>query len=178
MDINRAYLDICLIKKSNHFWRHDLKLDPFNDLIHCYDTIFLGWEERWTTRRFPVLLKIMKLASPRREQSLCKWTVSIDGGIYWLCNANSSIAVRPQSVEILRKETYLTEGKKVHIVCEVNNSLRNENYLIAKQRRKLFNGKEAKLFWRKIFYRPVVASPRLKSDGISENLRWIISKSR
>lgn len=45
-----------------------------------------------------------------------------------------SIAVRPQSVEILRKETYLTEGKKVHIVCEVNHSLPNENYLIAKQK--------------------------------------------
>ena len=29
--------------------------------------------------------------------------------------------VRPQSVKILRKETYLTEGQKVHIVCEVRN---------------------------------------------------------
>ena len=30
-----------------------------------------------------------------------------------------SSPVRPQSVEILRKESYLTEGQKVHIVCEV-----------------------------------------------------------
>lgn len=30
--------------------------------------------------------------------------------------------VRPQSVKILRKETYLTEGQKVHIVCEVENN--------------------------------------------------------
>ena len=30
--------------------------------------------------------------------------------------------MRPQSVKILRKETYLTEGQKVHIVCEVENN--------------------------------------------------------
>ena len=40
--------------------------------------------------------------------------------IYWKLRIGW-FSVRPQSVKILRKETYLTEGQKVHIVCEVEN---------------------------------------------------------
>ena len=32
------------------------------------------------------------------------------------------VPVRPQSVKILRKESYLTEGAKVQIVCEARGS--------------------------------------------------------
>ena len=71
--------------------------------------------------------------------------------------------VRPQSVKILRKETYLTEGQKVHIVCEVENNCN------------ILDEISANVF---PSYRPRAVSRPPRYGGISENLLRIILKSR
>ena len=63
----------------------------------------------------------MRSMTPKPGRSPCRWIVRkthpINGHL-----RTGWFLVRPQSVKILRKETYLTEGQKVHIVCEVENN--------------------------------------------------------